>query len=95
MDTSDYSFGYLADWSNDKKALTDLEAQLDIVNKEARDLIQRIDSHLEKIKEVQLQKNENRFEQKLKDAQAKTESLGKEQTKKEGKESKKEKGISV
>ena len=95
MDTSDYSFGYLAGWSNDKKALTDLEAQLDIVNKEARDLIQRIDSHLEKIKEVQLQKNENRFEQKLKDAQEKTESLGKEQTKKEGKESKKEKGISV
>ena len=95
MDTSDYSFGYLAGWSNDKKALTDLEAQLDIVNKEARDLIQRIDSHLEKIKEVQLQKNENRFEQKLKDAQAKTESLDKEQTKKEGKESKKEKGISV
>ena len=95
MDTSDYSFGYLAGWSNDKKALTDLEAQLDIVNKEARDLIQRIDSHLEKIKEVQLQKNENRFEEKLKNAQAKTESLSKEQTKKEGKESKKEKGISV
>ena len=95
MDTSDYSFGYLAGWSNDKKALTDLEAQLDIVNKEARDLIQRIDSQLEKIKEVQLQKNENRFEEKLKNAQAKTESLSKEQTKKEGKESKKEKGISV
>lgn len=34
IDTSDYSFAYLASWSDDKDTLTDLEAQLDIVQQE-------------------------------------------------------------
>lgn len=50
LDTSDYSFGYLASWSKDKTGLSDLEGQLAIVQKEASSLIKRIDSKLEKIK---------------------------------------------
>ncbi|MDG3142433.1 PBECR4 domain-containing protein [Streptococcus suis] len=47
FDTSDYSFGYLASWVDDKQALSDLEAQLDIVQREAKALITSMDSFLE------------------------------------------------
>lgn len=47
FDTKDYSFGYLASWVDDKQALSDLEAQLDIVQKEAKALIISMDSFLE------------------------------------------------
>ncbi|MGT2906519.1 PBECR4 domain-containing protein [Streptococcus dentiloxodontae] len=48
FDTSEYSFGYLASWSQDKQGLKDLEDQLKIVQKEASSLIERIDTQLEK-----------------------------------------------
>lgn len=48
LDTSDYSFGYLARWSSDPEALSDLEEQLSIVQKEAKSLIGRLDNVLEK-----------------------------------------------
>lgn len=51
LDTSEYSFGYLANWSEDKETLKDLEAQLSIVQKEANSLIMRIDASLEKLHE--------------------------------------------
>ena len=46
IDTSEYSFAYLANWSKDKEALTDLEAQLSIVQKEASQLIKKVDLKL-------------------------------------------------
>ncbi|WP_373197246.1 ArdC-like ssDNA-binding domain-containing protein [Streptococcus sanguinis] len=48
LDTSSYSFGYLANWSKEPDSLADLEAQLSIVQKEAADLIQRLDTAFEK-----------------------------------------------
>lgn len=47
FDTKGYTFGYLASWVDDKQALSDLEAQLDIVQKEAKALITSMDSFLE------------------------------------------------
>lgn len=48
LDTSEYSFAYLAGWSRDPEALSDLEEQLSIVQKEAKSLISRLDTVLEK-----------------------------------------------
>ncbi|HEM3180880.1 TPA: PcfD, partial [Streptococcus suis 92-4172] len=48
LDTGSYTFGYLASWTEDKTALTDLEAQLEIVQKEAQQLIYSLDRELEK-----------------------------------------------
>lgn len=48
LDTSSYSFGYLANWSKEPDSLADLEAQLSIVQQEAKDLIQRLDTAFEK-----------------------------------------------
>lgn len=48
LDTSEYSFAYLAGWSRDPKALSDLEEQLSIVQNEAKSLISRLDTVLEK-----------------------------------------------
>lgn len=49
FDTSEYSFGYLANWTEDAATLSDLEAQLAIIQKEANSLIQRLDQSLEKV----------------------------------------------
>ena len=68
IDTSEYSFAYLANWSKDKEALTDLEAQLSIVQKEASQLIKKVDLKLEKIKTLNLTKDktkESAFHEKL------------------------------
>lgn len=48
FDTSSYSMPYLNSWLNDKVELSDLKKQLDTVQKEARDLINRVDQCLEK-----------------------------------------------
>ncbi|ESR10524.1 LtrC-like protein [Streptococcus iniae] len=63
IDTGEYSFGYLASWSEDKEGLADLEAQLSIVQKEANDLIKRLDTTLEKYKDMNIQKG--KFSEKL------------------------------
>lgn len=66
IDTSSYSFGYLASWSDDKAGLSDLEAQLKIVQQEAKSLITRIDTSMEKLIAVQnKQVPKNPFEEKL------------------------------
>ena len=48
IDTSDYSFAYVATWSSDKE-LTDLKASLDIIRKTAADFIEKIDESMKKI----------------------------------------------
>lgn len=48
FDTSEYSFGYLASWSPDKETLEQLENQLVIVQKEAKELIRKLDDSLER-----------------------------------------------
>ena len=94
MDTAEHSFGYLAKWTDDKKALSDLEAQLDIVQQEAKSLIQRMDKELEKLKVIQVKQDKNRFADKLSHYQSKTEKSIQERQTKEEKDSKKLKGIS-
>lgn len=63
LDTSEYSFGYLAGWTQDPKGLSDLEGQIKIVQKEADSLISRIDQALEKYQSKELTKDA--FQQKL------------------------------
>lgn len=63
LDTSEYSFGYLATWSQDPEGLSDLEAQIKIVQKEANSLISRIDKSLEKYQNKELTKDA--FQEKL------------------------------
>ena len=63
LDTSEYSFGYLASWTQDPKGLSDLEGQIKIVQKEADSLIFRIDQALEKYQSKELTKDA--FQQKL------------------------------
>lgn len=52
IDTSDYSFGYLASWSSSKE-LDELQNSLGKIQEQANNLIERIDSRLE---ELQLEK---------------------------------------
>lgn len=56
LDTSSYSFGYLAGWSKEPDSLSDLEAQLSIVQQEAKDLIQRLDTAFEKYQSKEVSK---------------------------------------
>lgn len=63
LDTSEYSFGYLATWTDDPNGLSDLEGQIKIVQKEADSLISRIDKTLEKYKTKELTKDP--FQEKL------------------------------
>ena len=44
LDTSDYSFGYVAGWSSDKE-LTELKASLETIQATAKDLITEIEGH--------------------------------------------------
>jgi pcfD len=57
LDTSSYSFGYLANWSKEPDSLADLEAQLSIVQKEASDLIKRLDTAFEKYQNKEVSKD--------------------------------------
>lgn len=57
LDTSSYSFGYLANWSKEPDSLADLEAQLSIVQKEAADLIHRLDTAFEKYQSKEVSKD--------------------------------------
>ena len=92
IDTSEYSFAYLANWSKDKEALTDLEAQLSIVQKEASQLIKKVDLKLEKIKTLNLTKDKTKesvFHEKLNRFKEK------QSIQEKNKEPKKAKGISI
>ena len=89
LDTSDYSFGYLANWTDDPQGLTDLEGQIKIVQKEANSLISRIDKALDKYQSKEVTKdifqdkiNRLKQETKEKPVEAKKEEQAKEAPKK-------------
>lgn len=96
IDTADYSFDYLAGWSNDKETLADLEAQLDIVQQEAKSLMVRMDQELEQLRLVQQRQSQQQFEQKLQKYKDQTKQAIEDHKKemKEEAQSKKEKGLS-
>ncbi len=50
IDTSSYSFGYLANWSSDKNTLDHLEISMSIVRDEAAKIISRLDQELTQVK---------------------------------------------
>ncbi|KLL31528.1 hypothetical protein WA01_01000 [Streptococcus agalactiae] len=54
FDTSQESFPYLASWSKEKDGLANLTAQLEIVQAEAKSLMERIDQQLAKYQRVTL-----------------------------------------
>ncbi|VNF18289.1 putative conjugative transposon membrane protein [Streptococcus pneumoniae] len=74
FDTSSYSFGYLAIWAKDKNGFEDMVEQLQIVQKEAKSLINRMDSKLELVKNKSVKKD--KFADKLQQAKEKSEQLG-------------------
>lgn len=96
IDTSEYSFNYLAGWSNDKETLADLEAQLDIVQQEAKSLMVRMDQELEQLRLNQQKQTKQQFEQKLQKFKDQTKQAVEEhkQDLKAEAQSKKEKGLS-
>ena len=74
FDTSSYSFGYLAIWAKDKNGFEDMVEQLQIVQKEAKSLIDRMDAKLELVKNKSVTKD--KFADKLQQAKEKSERLG-------------------
>ncbi|HEM5552824.1 DUF3991 domain-containing protein [Streptococcus suis] len=98
LDTGSYTFGYLASWTEDKVALTDLEAQLEIVQKEAQHLINSLDSELakqmEQAQELSVEKVESveklSFEERLARAEVQSRSLVEQQMKEEDQSKKQE-----
>ncbi|HEV0222821.1 TPA: toprim domain-containing protein [Streptococcus pneumoniae] len=96
IDTSEYSFNYLSGWSADKETLADLEAQLDIVQQEAKSLMVRMDQALEQLRLSQEKQTKRSFEQKLekfKDQSKQAVENHKQELKADA-QSKKEKGFS-
>ena len=74
FDTSSYSFGYLAMWAKDKNGFEDMVEQLQVVQKEAKSLIDRMDAKLELVKNKTVTKD--KFADKLQQAKEKSEQLG-------------------
>ena len=74
FDTSSYSFGYLAIWAKDKNGFEDMVEQLQVVQKEAKSLIDRMDAKLELVKDKTMTKD--KFADKLQQAKEKSEQLG-------------------
>lgn len=74
FDTSSYSFGYLAIWTKDKNGFEDMVEQLQVVQKEAKSLIDRMDAKLELVKNKTVTKD--KFADKLQQAKEKSEQLG-------------------
>ena len=73
FDTSSYSFGYLAIWSKDKNGFEDMVEQLQVVQKEAKSLIDRMDAKLELVKNKTVVKD--KFADKLQQAKEQSEKL--------------------
>ena len=57
LDTSDYSFGYVAGWSSGRE-LSELKASLETIRKEANELITDIDGHLAQLQQGREAKQE-------------------------------------
>ncbi|WP_161980560.1 PBECR4 domain-containing protein [Streptococcus sp. S784/96/1] len=73
IDTSDYSFAYLTSWARNEQGFAQFEAQLKVVQEEAKSLISRIDNALVLVKNKTL--TQDKFQAKLNQAQAKQDSL--------------------
>ena len=73
FDTSSYSFGYLAIWAKDKNGFEDMVEQLQVVQKEAKSLIDRMDAKLELVKNKTAVKD--KFADKLQQAKEQSEKL--------------------
>lgn len=63
MDTSDYSFGYLASWTNEGKSIDSFEKSLETISKQSQTLINRLEHTLSKV--YTLDTPENQFEKRL------------------------------
>ncbi|MGM9660494.1 MAG: YodL domain-containing protein [Faecousia sp.] len=57
LDTSDYSFGYVAGWSSGRE-LSELKASLETIRKAANELITNIDGHLAQLRQEREAKQE-------------------------------------
>lgn len=73
FDTSSYSFGYLTIWAKDKNGFEDMVEQLQVVQKEAKSLIDRMDAKLELVKNKTVVKD--KFADKLQQAKEQSEKL--------------------
>lgn len=73
FDTISYSFGYLAIWAKDKNGFEDMVEQLQVVQKEAKSLIDRMDAKLELVKNKTVVKD--KFADKLQQAKEQSEKL--------------------
>lgn len=60
LDTSDYSFGYVAGWSSGRE-LAELKGSLETIHKAAAEIISSIDEHFEEIQKVEMSKNDVNF----------------------------------
>lgn len=76
LDTSDYSFGYLASWTDLGHDLEKLTESLETISKQARVLIERVDTTLSKAHQIELPRN--KFEERVYEARI---ALGKEKRK--------------
>ena len=56
LDTSDYSFGYVAGWRSGQE-LSELKASLETIRKAANELITDIDDHLAQLQQERETKN--------------------------------------
>lgn len=63
LDTSKQSFGYLNSYMKDRKDFTDLDRVIDKIHNDAKDLINKIDTTLEKIKSKEITKD--KFQSKI------------------------------
>ena len=57
LDTSKQSFGYLNSYMKDRKDFTDLDRVIDKIHSDAKDLINKIDTTLEKVKSKEVTKD--------------------------------------
>lgn len=63
LDTSKQSFGYLNSYMKDRKDFTDLDRIIDKIHNDAKDLINKIDTTLEKVKSKEVTKD--KFQSKI------------------------------
>ena len=63
LDTSKQSFGYLNSYMKDRKDFTDLDKVIDKIHNDAKDLINKIDTTLEKVKSKEVTKD--KFQSKI------------------------------
>ena len=63
LDTSKQSFGYLNSYMKDRKDFTDLDRVIDKIHSDAKDLINKIDTTLEKIKSKEITRD--KFQSKI------------------------------